>query len=173
VKDGKTTPFQLTAQAGGCLQVVAAVAQEDVTAPDSIRRRALVASSLPYFKESGAPVSSAAYGRRRSYYTAYLINVPFLRHIVLLGVLLGRVRCAPSAGSGSPNGSGPFSGHGVRGRCGLLGQRDELVMVEVGELHSAGFPVGLRLLDPLLREGHEVPVEEALAERLAAEQHDL
>jgi hypothetical protein len=32
VKDGKTTPFQLTAQAGGCLQVVAAVAQEDVTA---------------------------------------------------------------------------------------------------------------------------------------------
>ena len=32
----------------------------------------------------------------------------------------------------------------------LLGQRDELVMVEIGQLHPSGSPIDLRLLDPLL-----------------------
>src|ERR1700752_4964392 len=55
---------------------------------------------------------------------------------------------------------------------GLAWQRDEFLVIEVGELHASGSPVRLRLLDPLARRGDEVPLDEALADGLAPEQHD-
>src|SRR5690606_33394982 len=50
-------------------------------------------------------------------------------------------------------------------------QRDELGIVQVGQLHPSRGPVRARLLDPLLRGRHEVPVDVARADRLAAERH--
>src|SRR5690606_39867847 len=43
----------------------------------------------------------------------------------------------------------------------LRRQRDELDIVQVGQLHPSRGPVRARLLDPLLRGGHEVPVDVA------------
>src|SRR5690606_21836319 len=40
-------------------------------------------------------------------------------------------------------------------------QRDELGIVQVGQLHPSRGPVRARLLDPLLRGRHEVPVDVA------------
>src|SRR5690606_30327226 len=57
------------------------------------------------------------------------------------------------------------------GPCRVAGERDAFAVVQVRELHPAGPPVGLGLFDPFLARGHEVPLDEALAQRLAAEQH--
>ena len=45
-------------------------------------------------------------------------------------------------------------------------------MVGVGQLHATGPPVGLGLLQPVLGRGDEVPLDEPLAHRLPAQQHD-
>src|SRR3546814_8637121 len=62
--------------------------------------------------------------------------------------------------------------HRVRRCLRVPGQRDELAIVQVRQLHPAGAPVGLGLLDPLLRGRHEVPLDEALAQRLAAQRSE-
>ena len=54
------------------------------------------------------------------------------------------------------------------GRAWRLGQGNELVVVDVGQLHSPGLPVRLGLIDPLARGGHEVPFQVAGPERLAS-----
>src|SRR5580658_5254917 len=60
------------------------------------------------------------------------------------------------------------SGHRISWRRRIAGQRDELVVIEVGQLHTAGAPVGLGLFDAVLRRRDEVPLDEALADRLTA-----
>src|SRR4029077_640155 len=68
---------------------------------------------------------------------------------------------APGAGLEGPRQGAPGS---------ALRQRDELVVAR-DLADSAGGPVALRALDPLLRARHEVPPDVARAERLTADHH--
>src|SRR3546814_8063532 len=65
------------------------------------------------------------------------------------------------------------SRHRVRRGRWVFGERDEFLIVEIGQLHPPGPPVGLVLLDAVPGGRDEVPFDEARTNRPAAAQHDL
>ncbi len=67
---------------------------------------------------------------------------------------------------------GAPSGHRIRGGRRIAGQRNELVVIAIGQLDAPGAPIGLRLLDPLPRGRDEIPLDEALAHGRSAQKHD-
>src|SRR5689334_11793652 len=63
------------------------------------------------------------------------------------------------------------SGHRIRRRWRIGRQRYEFLVVEIRQLHAARAPICLRLLDALARRRDKIPLDEALADRLASKEH--
>src|SRR5690606_37414632 len=120
----------------------------------------------PYFFSSHAPASTAIY--TLSLHDA----LPIWSRASWKCAAKPTCRCRGATRNGRAGSSTepPRSAHGI-GRRRRLGQGDEFLVVGVRQLHAPGAPVGLGLFDALLRGGDEIPLDEARAKRLAAEQH--